>query len=490
MAKKTAIIDIGSNSISLVVYLKSSRFAFTLINKSRAGVRIGEGAYEHGGVLQEEAMNRAFMALKDLIKISSSLKCQKVLTVATSALRDAPNRSVFLNRVKKELNLSLKVIDGKKEAYFGGVAAVNLLYELDSFVSVDIGGGSTEFAKVENGVIVDTYSLNIGTVRLKELFFDKNVEIKKVESFIDEVLEELPSRFRAETIVGIGGTLRALSKSIMHMQDYPIESLHGFEYRVKDHIKFIKSIPSMSDKELKKVEIPSNRIDTIREGVSIFYRILKRFDSKRVIASKAGVREGVYLSDLLRTTHHKFPHNFNVSIRSLIDQFALNPKNCSYVQRLAHDLFDVLKPLHNCKEKYKKLIGYSAKLSPINSRLNIYSNSGNSFYLFLEYLNFGFRHEEKLLIALLLNISYKQKKRANEYKRYKELLPEQDTFTWLFYILAIVKAINANRHIQKVSFALVNDKSLEIYMEDDSILTRQKLQKLELPFEVTLKLSS
>ena len=489
MAKRTAIIDIGSNSISMVVYEKSSRFAFTLIKKARASVRIGEGAYENGGVLQQEAMDRAFWALNDLLKISTSLKCRKILTVATSALRDAPNRGVFLNRVKKELKLSLKVIDGQKEAYFGGVAATNLLYKIDSFVTVDIGGGSTEFAKVIDGNVVDTYSLNLGTVRLKELLFDKAKDKKEIYRYIDEVLDELPKTFKSETIVGIGGTLRALSSAIMLEEEYPIDSLHGFKYSIKDHKKLIKSVPNFSDKELKKLSIPSNRLDTIREGVSIFYRIIKRFDAKDVVASKAGVREGVFLTDLLRNTNHKFPNNFNVSIRSLIDKFALNPKNCSYIQRVAHELFDLLEPLHQCEKSYKKLVGYAAKLSPINSRLNIYSNSGNSFYLFLEYLNFGFNHEEKLLIAILLNISYKEKKRVNEFKRYKKLLPDIDTLHWLFYILAIARAINANRYIQKVYFRL-NNKTLEIYLEDHSILTQEALNKLELPFKVVLKSSS
>ena len=299
MAKRTAIIDIGSNSISMVVYEKSSRFAFSLIKKARVGVKIGEGAYEKGGVLQKDAMDKAFWALKDLLKISSSLKCQKILTVATSALRDAPNKTEFLSLVKKELKLSLKVIDGEKEAYFGGVAAINLLYSIDSFVTVDIGGGSTEFARVINGSVVDTYSLNLGTVRLKELLYDKAKSQKEINEYIDEVLDNLPSSFKSDIVVGIGGTLRALSSTIMYQEDYPIESLHGFKYRFKDHKKLIKALPQMSDKELKKLSISSNRLDTIREGVCIFYRILKRFDTKSVIASKAGVREGAYLSDLL-----------------------------------------------------------------------------------------------------------------------------------------------------------------------------------------------
>lgn len=174
MAKTTTIIDIGSNSMRMVVLQKSSRFAFHLINETKSRVKISEGCYENDGNLQEMPMNRAFNSLKSFLNISNSLKAKKVICVATSALRDAPNSKVFLSRVKKELGLNIKVINGEKEAYYGGVAALNLLHN-NEFITVDIGGGSTEFCFVKDGQITKSISLNIGTVRLKELFLIKEV---------------------------------------------------------------------------------------------------------------------------------------------------------------------------------------------------------------------------------------------------------------------------------------------------------------------------
>src|SRR5660397_1492 len=88
MAKRTAIIDIGSNSARMVVYEKSSRFAFHLLTEVKSRVRIGEGAYKCEGLLQEVPMQRAFDALSDFVSIIKSLKCHKTFCVATSALRD------------------------------------------------------------------------------------------------------------------------------------------------------------------------------------------------------------------------------------------------------------------------------------------------------------------------------------------------------------------------------------------------------------------
>ena len=145
MAKRTAVIDIGSNSVGLVIYEKTSRFAFNLIYESKSKVRISQDAYKNDGELQEIPMQRTFDALVDFVNIISTLDARKTLCVATSALRDAPNKQDFIKRVKNKLGLKIKVIDGQREAYLGGIACANLLPVQENSLSIDIGGGSTEF---------------------------------------------------------------------------------------------------------------------------------------------------------------------------------------------------------------------------------------------------------------------------------------------------------------------------------------------------------
>jgi len=485
MAKRTAIIDIGSNSLSIVIYEKSSRFAFHLIEKVRSRVRIGEGAYEKDSYLQEEAMDKAFGALQDFIFIAQNLKCKKILCVATSALRDAPNKKVFLDRVRKELKLGIKVIDGKQEAHFGAIAAINLLEPMESFTTIDIGGGSTELAKVIKGEVVETLSLDVGTVRLKELFLDKGAKQEEVQAYIKKSISLVPESFKSSHIVGIGGTIRSLSAVIMRKENYPINSLHSFDYRVKDYKNMIKKIPSLDKASLKKLDFPTNRLDTIGEGSAIFYRLLKHLDADVVLSSKAGVREGVYLNDILRNANYKFPHNFNVSIKSLIDRFALSEKNCAYVQRVTHDLFDILAPLHGIGQEYKEVLGLAGKLSPISKRINIYSNSDNSFYFFLENLNFTFSHEKKLMMSLLLKLSQKEKSRRREYKKYEMLLPEDETMEWLHSMLSLCECINSNRKIQKVRFVL-EDNHLYVCLEKGLHLCSECIEKLHLPHNLKI----
>ena len=104
MAKRVAVIDIGSNSIRMVVYEKTSRFAFHLLYEAKSKVRLSENAYQNQGNLQANAMQRTFAALSDFLEIIASFNARKTLCVATSALRDAPNKKDFLSLVKCFIN--------------------------------------------------------------------------------------------------------------------------------------------------------------------------------------------------------------------------------------------------------------------------------------------------------------------------------------------------------------------------------------------------
>ncbi len=487
MAKRTAIIDIGSNSISLVIYEKSSRYAFHLIEKLRSRVRIGEGAYENEGHLRDEVMEKAYDTLEDFLSVTKSLNCTKVLSVATSALRDAPNKKVFLKKVSDGLKLNIKIIDGQKEAYFGAVAALNLLPKIKSATTIDIGGGSTELAKIEDGKIVDTISLDLGTVRLKELFFDKKKDYLLVKSYINEILELLPDTFKSSTIIGIGGTIRALSSSILEDTQYPIDSLHAFEFSYEEHKNFIEDVAQAEVLKLKSTSISRSRYDTIREGSAIFFMICEKLGAENIITSKAGVREGVYLSDILRNCNHAFPHNFNISIKSLVDRFALYSKNITQVQKTTVALYEQTNHVFDENEKYKEVLLMASKLLLITRRLNIYSNSDMSFGFLVENLNFSLSHEEKILIALILKYAHKNDINEKEIKKFKELLPSAQVVEWLSFILSLTVCINKNKKIQKIDIEF-DENELHVICESKMFLASQCIKKLRKPASFTIKI--
>ena len=226
MAKCTAVIDIGSNSMRMAVFQKTSRFAFHILHEVKSSVRISENAYKNEGFIQSEAMDRTAQAIGEFLSIAKSFGVRKIMCVATSALRDAPNSSTFLSRIKREHNLSIKVITGEREAYLGGMACANLLPSLSDAITVDVGGGSSEFTLLRNGKVEQLFSLNIGTVRIKELFFDRD-DVEGAIAYIDEALKQLPP-FNTDTMIGIGGSFRALTRAVMKKEEYPLKKLHAY----------------------------------------------------------------------------------------------------------------------------------------------------------------------------------------------------------------------------------------------------------------------
>lgn len=488
MSKVTTIIDIGSNSMRMVVLQKSSRFAFNLINETKSKVKISEGCYENGGNLQEIPMQRAYESLKSFLNISNALKSRKIICVATSALRDAPNSNIFISRVKKDLDLNIKVIDGEKEAYYGGVAALNLLHD-DTFVTVDIGGGSTEFSFVKNGKIEKSISLNIGTVRIKELYFNKD-NIDGAKKYILDNLQkifdlgiEIPKK-----VVGIGGSIRALSKMIMTNNNYPLDILHGYNYCVKEEIfLFKKIVEARNNDDLKSLGVKKDRFDTIKEGAFIFKTILEELCIEEVVTSGVGVREGVYITDLLRNSNHKFPNNFNVSVRSLLDRFQIDEKQSAYLGNNAKKIFDTLKPLHNLDNKYKSLLVISSKLHSIGSTLNFYKSNDNAFDFILNGLNYDFLHTSRIVVAHTIKFSKKSLPTKSDILKYEKLLPSLEVMKWMSFMISLNLAVNQDFSRPKVSYEL-KENVLKIVLSNNSFLIQSNIDKLESPEDLIIKL--
>ena len=473
MAKRTAIIDIGSNSIRMVIYEKTSRFAFHLLYEAKSRVRISENAYKDSNNLQKEALQRAYSVLEEFLLIIKSYGANKTLCVATSALRDAPNKQDFISKVKKELGLNIKVIDGQREAYLGGIAAANLLY-IDSALTVDIGGGSTELALYENKKVTKTISLNIGTVRLKELFFD-NDDINGAKEYINQELSKLSDEFLNENIIGIGGTLRALAKLIMDKNSEPYKKLHGFCYKVKDEEEFYEKIIHSSDIELKELGIKKERLDIIRPGVLILHTLIKFIKAKFIITSGVGVREGLFLSDLLRSNNDIFPSNFNPSIKSLTDRFQ-RPK--SEINSEAKKLFDLVKEELDLDNELEFPLLQAVKLSHIAKELNFYQANRHAYYILLNSLNYGFSHKQTLLISTLVRFQEKGSVSSSHIKKYKDYLPEEEKLNKLIYLMALIHSIYNNFNHGKTLDISLKETVLHVDLKYDYLM-RDKIKNFE-----------
>lgn len=476
MAKIVSVIDIGSNSIRMVIYEKTSRFAFHLLYEAKSKVRLSQDAYKYGGLLQEIPIQRTFDALKDFLSITKSFKATKTLCVATSALRDAPNKSDFLSLVQSKLKLNIKVIDGQREAYLGAIACANLLPQQNNALSIDIGGGSTEFSLIHQDTISQTLSLDLGTVRLKELYFDKN-DIDGAIVYIDSKLTLLDD-YSVNTLIGMGGTFRAISSAIMRNKDYPLNKLHAFEYSYQELLDYVTSVLESDEESLKEIGIKKNRFDIIKPGALILSRLLNKFSFNKVITSGVGVREGVYLADLLRNSNDKFPHNYNTSVRYLLDSSVKDTTYSNQISLVAKKLFDLTYEYLNLDVQYRYDLAVASRLYPSGSSIHFYSQNRHSYYLVKSALEYGFTHSQIMFIATLTRYAKNKLASKKHIEKYASLLPDADTIYKVSYLssLSIALLSHKPRNIDfEISF---KDGVIKIDSKNSLYLAKEAIEKI------------
>ena len=485
MAQCTAIIDIGSNSMRMAVVQKTSRFAFHIVHEVKSSVRLSENAYTNSSHLQKSAMDRTASALGEFLLIARSFKARKILCVATSALRDAPNSSEFITRIRQEHSLNIKVIDGAREAYLGGIACANLLPPMDA-ISVDVGGGSSEFAHISKGKVIEMFSLNIGTVRLKELFMDHG-DIEGATRYIDNALDDLPFE-SIRTLIGVGGTFRALTRALMKKEDYPLKKLHGCSTPRETFSAFCDAIMEASPKKLKSLHIKADRFDTIKPGTLILQRISIRLKAEEFICSGVGVREGVYLSDLLRNSGDRFPQNYNPSLRYLLDTYGTFSNHGTQCSALAKHLFELIHIHLEIPASFRTQLIMAAKLLPIGLGVRYYAYQKHSHYLALNALNYGLSHSQIALVSHLL--LFKKGHTSSDLipkNSYESLLPATKILDALYTILWLAHILLAQRSSASSLTVSFCDGQLTVEGKD-LYLAREQLKNLPLPAHLSIQL--
>lgn len=485
MAKKTAVIDLGSNSIRMVVFEKSSRYAFYICNEYKQKIRLAKNCYSDDKSLDETSMKEALSHLAYFKKMAAKHKCRKILAVGTQALRDIANSKDFIKLVKNKIGINIKCVSGQMESYLGGLAALNLLANIKDATAIDVGGGSTELCLIKNGKITKCLSLELGTVRLKELFGGyKNPALK---SELKKIMASIPKDFQNDNIIAIGGSLRAISNSIMKKNSYPFRSIHNFIFNYSQEKKHIMRILNSKDYNLSSFSIKKDRFDTIKEGCIIFIELLKILKGQKIITSGVGVREGVYLNDILNKKIHRsglksqnipiftprFPQNFNPSLKSIEDRFTTEKNKLLPV---VSKLYEVINK--KIKLSYKNELLKAAKLAYIGERVSYYFANEHAYYLAINSLAFGFSHEEKILIAMLLKLNGKK---INDYllDPYKKILCSFFLLSSLNFILALSKHLVDNEDI-KLDFSL-EDEILIIHKEKLFYSSLDELKKISRP---------
>lgn len=295
---RIAIIDLGSNSIRMNIIEVINNNA-TVLENIRTVVRLSEGMGDEK-LLRQNAVDRTLSELKKFKRIIDDMHVDEVRAIATAALRTAKNAELF-TKPASDIGVDFEIITGEKEAYYDFMSVVNTLPVNDCLI-VDIGGASTELIYVKDRVNVNMVSIPMAAVNITEKYFSGTIAeddelvyaISQFKNKIDEA--GWVKDIKNITVVGMGGTVRALTK----MQDVTDDKVHGYTMSRELTFSKIRELVKMPIEKRVNIEgIGKGRADIILGGVVPLLAIMEYVDSPKLISCVSSLREGV-MYDILK----------------------------------------------------------------------------------------------------------------------------------------------------------------------------------------------
>lgn len=289
-AAPVAIIDIGSNSIRLVIYEALERSPAQLFNEK---VLCGLGrSVLTSGRLGEEAVDKSLKALGRFRLLCESAKVGKIHVLATAAARDAANGPDFIAEAERILGQKIELLSGRREAQLSAYGILSGFHHADGIVG-DLGGGSLELVDVIGNTVAQGITTKLGGLALQDI---TGGSIKKAVKVIRDTLADAAplDALRGRTFYAVGGTWRSLAALHMAQKAYPLHIMHGYSIPARDAVEFSKIVERADTDMLESIESVSEaRRPLLGYGALLLDEIIRRGRPSNIVISALGVREGL-----------------------------------------------------------------------------------------------------------------------------------------------------------------------------------------------------
>ena len=289
-----AVVDIGSNSVRLVVYNGPRRAPISIFNE-KALCGLGRNIDEKGK-LDPAAVADALSTLMRFRKVLDEFGAPPTQVIATAAVRDASDGGNFIKAVN-EIGFEVRLVSGEEEATLAAHGVVSFEPGATGLAG-DMGGGSLELIQLKHGSIKNRVSLAVGPLSLmRQVGDDRSKAIKIIERELDSVGFLKKNEFKI--LYAVGGAWRAIARIHMGLRRYPLSVLHHYEMTTAQAIEICHLISGQSKRSLEDIPgIPRRRIDTLPYASAVLELLLERMAAEHVIVSAGGVREGLLYEDL------------------------------------------------------------------------------------------------------------------------------------------------------------------------------------------------
>lgn len=412
---RIAAIDIGTNSLHMIVVQVRADLSFEVIDREKDMVRLGAGGLD-GKSLTPTAMAAALQTLSKFKRLAESHKVDEIVAAATSAVREADNGGDFIADVSRRTGIQIRIIPGKEEARLIHLAAC---YGVDVGAStacvIDIGGGSVEVTLGSATHLSAARSFKTGVIRLTERYVksdplarrDERRLVKHVQREMSGYLSDLRGR-GYDRLIGTSGTILSLGTlALTESRGRPVEEVRNQRVAAKAIHKLRKRLAAADLHErLRLPGMDPRRADLSVAGAILFDTILKTVGAEEVTLCDLALREGLIIDYIQRNSARirkvdRYPDVRRRSIVELGERCNYWSEHAHQVARLALSIFDQTRSAHGLTDVEREWLEYGALLHDVGVHISYERHHRHSYYLIKNGDLRGFEPQEIEVIALV-----------------------------------------------------------------------------------------
>jgi exopolyphosphatase/guanosine-5'-triphosphate,3'-diphosphate pyrophosphatase len=475
---RIAAIDIGTNSVHMIVVRVRADLSFEVIDREKFMVRLGAGGLD-GRALTVDAMSAAIQAIATFKRLAHAHNVDEVLAVATSATREAANGGEFLKRVERETGVRPLVITGAEEARLIHQAAV---YGVDvgsgRAVVIDIGGGSVEITLGTATTIQLARSFKLGVIRLTERFIKSDPVSERDERRLEKhVLAEIERHCAQimeigfDRVIGTSGTILSLGTvAVTAARGAPPGELRNQRISAKQIRKLRKELRVLDlESRLTMPGLDPRRADLAVAGVILLDTILQRLEADDITLCDLALREGLIL-EYIRRNKRQIAHIDaipDVRRRSTLEL----AERCNYlaahsrqVARLALALFDQTRPIHQLTDREREWLEYAALMHDLGVHISYPRHHRHSYYLIKNGDLRGFEPDEIEVMALVARYHRRGAPKKSDEEYTSLPAPHRRAVRRLASILRVAESLDRS-HAQVVSALELLDRGDDVLLQ-------------------------
>lgn len=464
--ERIGAIDVGSNSIRLVVAEYDPDTGFEIIDEVKDQPRLGTRV-DATGMLDRAAMTRAFAALKRMKEVADRRGVTRLAAVATSAMRDAKNGTTFAKRVRRQLGIPLEIIDGDREAQLSWRSvAHHFRLENARTLVADIGGGSLELIGAVDGLVEVTASLPLGAVRLTEEYLTGadggRSEVAAMRKHIRRTLRKaLPWRdWTQAVLIGSGGSFTNLARIAAARAGHLGDAIHGTKVSTGEVESLLEWLSTKSPEQRASVPgLNPQRADIILAGVAVAAELLAILDARELTASAFGLREGLLL-EMVGAHELTGPNAPLQLMREFVDRCRGDRRHVEQVRVLAIALHEQLAAALGCGAEDAWLLEAAALLHDVGQLVSYRNHHRHSYQLITHADRLGLDSRDRSLVALISRY-HRKRGPTRKHEEFARLSAEdQETVRRVSGLLRVADGLDRGHtaSVDKVTVSLENGR--------------------------------